>query len=84
MYCINAQRNIIYLNPRNAVVLTFGLKDKNASLGLSTCACIIVRGGKGKDGKPVVRAYTPVSTNAVFVCVFLIVCEFVLRSFTLF
>eukprot|EP00929_Paragymnodinium_shiwhaense_P043342 TRINITY_DN22296_c0_g1_i2.p1 TRINITY_DN22296_c0_g1~~TRINITY_DN22296_c0_g1_i2.p1 ORF type:complete len:313 (+),score=62.56 TRINITY_DN22296_c0_g1_i2:65-1003(+) len=46
-------------------VLTFGLEDQTKSLGLSTCACLLARGGKDADGNPVVRPYTPVSTNAM-------------------
>lgn len=41
---------------------TFGLED-GKSLGLSTCACILARGGLGEDNEPLVRPYTPVSTN---------------------
>lgn len=46
----------------DSVLLTFGLADKGKPLGLSTCACLLVRGGA--DGKTV-RPYTPVSTNAM-------------------
>jgi cytochrome-b5 reductase len=43
---------------------TFGLAEE-AALGLSTCACILARGGADEEGKPIVRPYTPVSTNAL-------------------
>lgn len=46
-------------------VFTFGLSDASKPLGLSTCACILTRGGADADGNPVVRPYTPVSTNAL-------------------
>merc|ERR1712232_906425 len=49
-------------------VFTFGLANKEKPLGLSTCACILMKGQDGpKDdkGDPVVRPYTPVSTNAM-------------------
>ena len=45
-------------------MLTFQLPDAKRPLGLSTCACILARGGRDQDGHPVVRPYTPVSTNA--------------------
>merc|ERR1719161_1852786 len=46
-------------------VLTFDLANKSKSLGLSTCACLLVSGGADAKGNPVVRPYTPVSTNAM-------------------
>merc|ERR1719161_847026 len=46
-------------------VLSFDLINKSKSLGLSTCACLLVSGGTDAEGKPVVRPYTPVSTNAM-------------------
>lgn len=47
-------------------VFTFGLPDSKP-LGLSTCACILAKGDGCVDaeGKPVIRPYTPVSTNAM-------------------
>ena len=48
----------------NTAVYTFGL-DGDKALGLSTCACILAKGGQDKDGKPVIRPYTPISTNAM-------------------
>merc|ERR1712086_594717 len=45
-------------------VFTFGLPEQRP-LGLSTCACILAMGGADEDGNPVVRPYTPVSTNAM-------------------
>lgn len=44
-------------------VLSFGLPDKTKPLNLPTCACILARGGEDNEGKPVVRPYTPISTN---------------------
>ena len=41
------------------VILTFELPDTSKPLGLSTCACILAKGGD------VVRPYTPISTNAM-------------------
>ena len=49
----------------DTMVATFDLPDASAPLGLSTCACVLARGGAGDDGEPVVRPYTPVSTNAM-------------------
>jgi len=46
-------------------ILRFGLPDASKPLGLSTCACLLARGGADKDGNPFVRPYTPVSTNAM-------------------
>merc|ERR1711865_232653 len=46
-------------------VFTFGLPNVDQPLGLSTCACILARGGADTEGNPVVRPYTPVSTNAM-------------------
>lgn len=45
-------------------VLTFGLPIKDKPLGLSTCACILAKGASNEEGEPLVRPYTPVSTNA--------------------
>lgn len=42
-------------------VFTFGLRDKGWPLGLSTCACILAKGGVGGA---TIRPYTPISTNA--------------------
>jgi cytochrome-b5 reductase len=46
-------------------IFTFGLEDGKA-LGLSTCACLLMKGVEGPkdaEGNPVIRPYTPVSTN---------------------
>ena len=45
-------------------LFTFGLPDAAKPLGLSTCACLLARGG-GTGDEPLVRPYTPVSTNAL-------------------
>ena len=47
---------------RSTRLLTFALPESSQSLGLSTCACLLARGG---SGEPVVRPYTPISTNAL-------------------
>lgn len=43
-------------------IARFELPEKNKSLGLSTCACILA--GAEIDEEMVVRPYTPISTNA--------------------
>jgi len=48
-------------------IFTFGL-EAGKSLGLSTCACLLMKGVDGPkdaEGAPVIRPYTPVSTNAM-------------------
>jgi len=48
-------------------IFTFGLEEGKA-LGLSTCACLLTKGVDGPtdaEDKPVIRPYTPVSTNAM-------------------
>lgn len=50
---------------RDTRVFTFGLPDTTKPLGLSTCACLLARGGKDKEGNAFVRPYTPISTNAM-------------------
>ena len=62
----NAYIDLFNIANKTAVVLTFGLEE-NSPLGLSTCACLVARGGKDADGQPVIRAYTPISTNKVSV-----------------
>lgn len=46
-------------------VLRFGLPDPSKPLNLSTCACILAKAdiGGNKNDEPVVRPYTPISTN---------------------
>merc|ERR1712137_866823 len=39
--------------------------DKSKPLGLSTCACLLARGGADGEGSPFIRPYTPVSTNTM-------------------
>lgn len=48
----------------DSVLLTFDLPDKSKPLGLSTCACLLCKFSPGGSADPVVRPYTPVSTNA--------------------
>jgi len=43
----------------NTALFTFETPDTEKALGLSTCACILVRNGK------LIRPYTPISTNAL-------------------
>jgi len=45
-------------------IFTFGLEEGKA-LGLSTCACLLMKGPKDAEDNPVIRPYTPVSTNAM-------------------
>ena len=47
----------------DTAILTFALTDQNKPLGLSTCACLLMRSGRGDAA--IVRPYTPVSTNAL-------------------
>ncbi|KAH8066838.1 cytochrome-b5 reductase [Aureococcus anophagefferens] len=49
----------------DTMVATFDLPDASAPLGLSTRRLRPRPGGAGDDGEPVVRPYTPVSTNAL-------------------
>lgn len=49
----------------DTILLTFGLADENKPLGLSTCACILTKIMVEGSPDPVVRPYTPVSTNAM-------------------
>jgi len=46
-------------------IFTFGLPESTVPLNLSTCACILAKGGADAEGEPLVRPYTPVSTNAM-------------------
>ena len=41
------------------------LGGRRCRLGLSTCACVLARGGADEKGDWVIRPYTPVSTNAM-------------------
>jgi len=43
----------------NTALFTFETPDKEKALGLSTCACILVKNGD------LIRPYTPISTNAM-------------------
>merc|ERR1711965_286034 len=46
-------------------VFSFALPDPSKPLGLSTCACILAKGGADAEGGPLIRPYTPISTNAM-------------------
>jgi len=48
---------------QDVMLLRFGLPDAHKPLGLSTMACILVRGAADSGLESVVRPYTPVSTN---------------------
>lgn len=49
----------------DTILLTFGLCDEAKPLGLSTCACILAAFKEDGAENPIVRPYTPVSTNAM-------------------
>mmetsp|Transcript_11044 Transcript_11044/g.12632 ORF Transcript_11044/g.12632 Transcript_11044/m.12632 type:complete len:281 (-) Transcript_11044:84-926(-) len=49
----------------NSYVFTFSTPDETLSLNLPTCSCILAKGGTDAEGKPAVRPYTPMSTNAM-------------------
>jgi len=49
----------------DTILLTFGLADATKPLGLSTCACILTKIDEEGSPDPIVRPYTPVSTNAL-------------------
>tara|TARA_B110001452_G_scaffold120713_1_gene100190 strand:+ start:324 stop:1328 length:1005 start_codon:yes stop_codon:yes gene_type:complete len=52
----------------DVVLLTFGLLNAQQPLGLSTCACLLAQAPGPRNAAtqtPVVRPYTPVSTNAM-------------------
>lgn len=50
---------------KSSRVFTFALPDATKPLGLSTCACILAKGGLDASGSAVVRPYTPISTNSM-------------------
>lgn len=47
----------------DVILLTFQLADQTKALGLSTCACILCKFDEEGSPDPIVRPYTPVSTN---------------------
>lgn len=49
----------------DTILVTFGLPDDTKPLGLSTCACILAMFKEEGATDPIVRPYTPVSTNAM-------------------
>lgn len=49
----------------DTILLTFDLPDSSKPLGLSTCACILAKFHEEGAAEPIVRPYTPVSTNAM-------------------
>lgn len=49
----------------DVMMLTFALRDSEKPLGLPTCACILCKFNEEGNPEPIVRPYTPVSTNAM-------------------
>lgn len=49
----------------DTMLVTFALSDETKPLGLSTCACILAMYREEGLPDPIVRPYTPVSTNAM-------------------
>lgn len=49
----------------NVILFTFALSDALKPLGLSTCACILAKFDDEETSEPIIRPYTPVSTNAM-------------------
>eukprot|EP00929_Paragymnodinium_shiwhaense_P008395 TRINITY_DN112350_c0_g1_i1.p1 TRINITY_DN112350_c0_g1~~TRINITY_DN112350_c0_g1_i1.p1 ORF type:complete len:274 (+),score=61.93 TRINITY_DN112350_c0_g1_i1:64-885(+) len=49
----------------DTILVTFGLADEGKPLNLSTCACLLTKIMVEGSPDPVVRPYTPVSTNAM-------------------
>ncbi|CAE8581613.1 unnamed protein product [Polarella glacialis] len=47
------------------ILCTFALRDATKPMGLSTCACILSKFNEEGSPDPIVRPYTPVSTNAL-------------------
>merc|ERR1712087_287607 len=41
----------------------FGLPDASLPMNLSTCACILAKADKKGEDAPLIRPYTPISTN---------------------
>lgn len=50
---------------KDTKVFTFETPDTTKPLNLPTCACLLASGGKDAENNPIVRPYTPVSTNAL-------------------
>eukprot|EP00187_Rhodella_violacea_P013619 CAMPEP_0184715290 /NCGR_PEP_ID=MMETSP0314-20130426/5247_1 /TAXON_ID=38298 /ORGANISM="Rhodella maculata, Strain CCMP 736" /LENGTH=316 /DNA_ID=CAMNT_0027178387 /DNA_START=18 /DNA_END=968 /DNA_ORIENTATION=+ len=48
----------------DTILLSFGLAEKDKPLGLPTCGCMLAKSDEIGD-EPVIRPYTPVSTNAM-------------------
>lgn len=44
-------------------VLKFGLPNESKPMDLSTCACILAKASVENESDPVIRPYTPISTN---------------------
>lgn len=50
---------------KDTILVEFALPDGEKPLGLSTCACILCKMDDPAGGEPIIRPYTPVSTNAM-------------------
>jgi len=49
----------------DTILLTWALADETKPLGLPTCACLLAMFKEAGSPDPIVRPYTPVSTNAL-------------------
>lgn len=49
---------------RNTKVFTVALPTKDSRMGAETASCVMVKGGKDKDGKDIARPYTPITLDA--------------------
>eukprot|EP01119_Soliformovum_irregulare_P010032 TRINITY_DN2430_c0_g1_i1.p1 TRINITY_DN2430_c0_g1~~TRINITY_DN2430_c0_g1_i1.p1 ORF type:complete len:310 (-),score=110.84 TRINITY_DN2430_c0_g1_i1:140-958(-) len=47
----------------NTRIYTFDLGDPKAIIGLDVASCLVTKANIGENGKPVIRPYTPVSSN---------------------
>ena len=56
--------NRVQVSPTSSI-LRFQLPDSTNSLQLSTCACILAKADIPTVKEPVIRPYTPISTNAL-------------------
>jgi cytochrome-b5 reductase len=48
---------------KNTQIFTFELPSQDKPLDLSTCACILAKGDLPNEKEPIIRPYTPISTN---------------------
>jgi len=47
----------------NTKIFRFALDSQSQELGLPVASCIVIKANIGENGKPVIRPYTPVSSN---------------------